>query len=80
MKIAQRLFNKNSNISKKQLDNEFNSHIKYREQIKKAQALEAAAKSTKPTKAKGKARQIGQQDDSKEEIDEQQPGKFRLLC
>ena len=38
MKIAQRLFNKESNISKKELEDEFHSHVKYKHQIQKAQA------------------------------------------
>lgn len=72
MKIAQRLFNKESNISKKQQEKEFISQVKYKMQIQKAQAATTSApiaKQPKQTKVKGKAKLITGDESAKEEVE-----------
>ncbi|CAI2372294.1 unnamed protein product [Moneuplotes crassus] len=51
MAIAQRLYNKESSISKKKMDKDFNTNEKYKKQIQKLKAANAKKKKAKKTEA-----------------------------
>lgn len=62
MAIAQRLYNKESSISKKKMDKDYDTHKKYRKQIQKLEGQ---------TKRKGKGKKDDKNEEDKDQLEEE---------